>query len=253
MGETVEVRRRTITTVRNLVATFTASQNVTASIPLLVQGADTLDQLLECLALGVDVLQTNYPQLQMKEGLAFCPVAINKVTDSNATSDDVTSRKRDRQDETSEGVGASTQKKQRTDQFSSGSFAPSLVTADDEDDVVRGDSLPSSVAGVSAKANLVPDRASLNLWQEKYRRDTRVLQTGCNCHACKHLYTRSYIHHLLKARELLADVLLYQHNQHQLLNFFNAARRERGTHPERSLQDWISEVVPVVATTEDGN
>jgi queuine tRNA-ribosyltransferase len=47
---------------------------------------------------------------------------------------------------------------------------------------------------------------------------------GCQCHACKN-FTRAYIHHLLKAKELLGDVLLYTHNQHQVLSLFDHVRR----------------------------
>jgi queuine tRNA-ribosyltransferase len=39
---------------------------------------------------------------------------------------------------------------------------------------------------------------------------------GCQCHACRY-HTKAYIHHLLKSKELTAYVLLYQHNQYQLL------------------------------------
>ena len=37
-------------------------------------------------------------------------------------------------------------------------------------------------------------------------------------------HTRAYIHHLIKAREILAEVLLYTHNQHQLLRLFSTGR-----------------------------
>lgn len=46
---------------------------------------------------------------------------------------------------------------------------------------------------------------------------------GCQCHACKH-HTRAYIHHLLIAKEMLAEVLLYHHNQHQVMELFREAR-----------------------------
>lgn len=37
-------------------------------------------------------------------------------------------------------------------------------------------------------------------------------------------HTRAYIHHLLVAHELLGEVLLYRHNQHQVLLLFSRAR-----------------------------
>ena len=43
---------------------------------------------------------------------------------------------------------------------------------------------------------------TLNLKDVMYEEDKQPLQSGCACIACKH-HTRSYIHHLLKANELL--------------------------------------------------
>lgn len=48
---------------------------------------------------------------------------------------------------------------------------------------------------------------------------------GCTCKGCSR-HTRAYIHHLLKSKELLAEVLLYQHNQHQLQEFFTEVRSQ---------------------------
>ena len=55
------------------------------------------------------------------------------------------------------------------------------------------------------------------------RRDTRPLVEGCNCHACQN-HHRAYIHHLLIAHEMLADVLLHVHNTHHMLDFFGEVR-----------------------------
>jgi hypothetical protein len=46
---------------------------------------------------------------------------------------------------------------------------------------------------------------------------------GCACHACRH-HTRAYLHHLLRAKEMLGEILLYRHNQHQLVALFDACR-----------------------------
>ena len=39
---------------------------------------------------------------------------------------------------------------------------------------------------------------------------------GCSCHACQN-HHRAYIHHLLVAHEMLADVLLHVHNTVRVL------------------------------------
>lgn len=64
---------------------------------------------------------------------------------------------------------------------------------------------------------------TMDLWNPVFERDPRPLVENCQCIACQR-HTRAYIHHLLKSRELLAEVLLYQHNQWQLLATFKEIR-----------------------------
>ena len=56
----------------------------------------------------------------------------------------------------------------------------------------------------------------LNLMNQRYEKDMRPLEEGCQCPACKK-YSRSYIRHLLKAKEMLGMRLLVLHN----LYFYN--------------------------------
>ncbi|MCR4658178.1 MAG: tRNA guanosine(34) transglycosylase Tgt [Lachnospiraceae bacterium] len=56
----------------------------------------------------------------------------------------------------------------------------------------------------------------LNLLNARYEKDLRPLEEGCNCPACQH-YSRAYIRHLLKAKEMLGMRLLVLHN----LFFYN--------------------------------
>lgn len=65
---------------------------------------------------------------------------------------------------------------------------------------------------------------TMNLWDRRWRKDVRPLIEGCGCLACRD-HTRAYIHHLLQAHEMLAEVLLYIHNLHHYLEFFKAIRR----------------------------
>ena len=62
-------------------------------------------------------------------------------------------------------------------------------------------------------ANLFTDIGVLNLNNKKFERDERPLQEGCQCPACKN-YTRSYIRHLIKAKEMLGMRLCVLHNLH---------------------------------------
>jgi queuine tRNA-ribosyltransferase len=53
----------------------------------------------------------------------------------------------------------------------------------------------------------------LNLKNAKYAEDTRPLDPECACPACRR-YTRAYIHHLIRAGEILGPMLLTWHNLH---------------------------------------
>lgn len=57
---------------------------------------------------------------------------------------------------------------------------------------------------------------TLNMMNAKHALDTRPIDEECQCPACKH-YSRAYIHHLFKAKEMLAMRLCVLHN----LYFFN--------------------------------
>ncbi|MDZ7548478.1 tRNA guanosine(34) transglycosylase Tgt, partial [Clostridium perfringens] len=56
----------------------------------------------------------------------------------------------------------------------------------------------------------------INLMNAKFEFDTRPIDEGCQCPACKS-YTRAYIRHLFKAKEMLAMRLCVLHN----LYFYN--------------------------------
>lgn len=56
----------------------------------------------------------------------------------------------------------------------------------------------------------------INLFNAKYELDDRPIEEGCQCPACKR-YSRAYIRHLLKAKEMLGMRLCVLHN----LYFYN--------------------------------
>ena len=61
----------------------------------------------------------------------------------------------------------------------------------------------------------------LNLFNAKYELDERPIEEGCGCPACKN-YSRGYIRHLLKAKEMLGMRLCVLHN----LYFYNHLMEE---------------------------
>lgn len=56
-------------------------------------------------------------------------------------------------------------------------------------------------------------RGTVNLRNSRHRDDPRPLDEQCGCPACAD-YSRAYLHHLVKAREILASMLLTWHNLH---------------------------------------
>ena len=61
----------------------------------------------------------------------------------------------------------------------------------------------------------------LNLFNAKYELDDRPIEEGCQCPVCQH-YSRAYIRHLLKAKEMLGMRLPVLHN----LYFYNNMMEE---------------------------
>ncbi|APQ76035.1 tRNA guanosine(34) transglycosylase Tgt [Clostridium botulinum] len=70
-------------------------------------------------------------------------------------------------------------------------------------------------------AHVFTKEGKINLLNAKFELDDRPIDEGCQCPACKH-YTRSYIRHLFKAKEMLAMRLCVLHN----LYFYNNLMEE---------------------------
>ena len=69
--------------------------------------------------------------------------------------------------------------------------------------------------------HLYTNQGKINLFNQKYEKDTRPIEEGCQCPACRH-YSRAYIRHLLKAKEMLGMRLCVLHN----LYFYNTMMEE---------------------------
>jgi len=81
--------------------------------------------------------------------------------------------------------------------------------------------------------NLFTSEGYMNLKNEKFERDSRPIDENCDCPACRN-YSRAYIRHLFKAKEMLAMRLCVLHN----LRFYNKLMEdirsaiENGTYKE---------------------
>ncbi len=65
------------------------------------------------------------------------------------------------------------------------------------------------------------NHGKLNLFNQKYELDPRPIEEGCGCPTCRS-YSRAYIRHLLKAKEMLGMRLCVLHN----LYFYNKMMEE---------------------------
>ena len=69
--------------------------------------------------------------------------------------------------------------------------------------------------------HLYTNFGKINLFNAKYELDDRPIEEGCGCPACRR-YSRAYIRHLLKAKEMLGMRLCVLHN----LYFYNTMMTE---------------------------
>ncbi|MBO5145369.1 MAG: tRNA guanosine(34) transglycosylase Tgt [Lachnospiraceae bacterium] len=69
--------------------------------------------------------------------------------------------------------------------------------------------------------HLYTNHGKINLFNAKYELDQKPIEEGCGCPACRR-YSRAYIRHLLKAKEMLGMRLCVLHN----LYFYNTMMTE---------------------------
>ena len=72
--------------------------------------------------------------------------------------------------------------------------------------------------------SLLTAGGKINILNTEYREDLRSIDEGCGCYTCKN-YTRSYVAHLFRAKEMLAGTLASVHNLYFLINLVNRMRQ----------------------------
>ena len=87
----------------------------------------------------------------------------------------------------------------------------------------------------------------LNLFNKKFELDPRPIEEGCQCPACR-TYSRAYIRHLLKAKEMLGMRLCVLHN----LYFYNHLMEEiRGAIDEHRYKEFKKTTLEGFLSPED--
>ena len=92
--------------------------------------------------------------------------------------------------------------------------------------------------------NLFTSKGLINLNNNKYEADPRPIEEGCDCPACRN-FSRAYIRHLFKARELLGMRLCVLHN----LYFYNTLmERIRQALDEGRFEQFYRENVEILGS-----
>jgi queuine tRNA-ribosyltransferase len=95
-----------------------------------------------------------------------------------------------------------------------------LLGVGEPDDLVEGalrgvDSfdcaMPTRIARHGQALHRGRPRFRLDVSAAEFRADDRALEEGCDCATCAR-FSRAYVHHLFRARELLGASLLAEHN-----------------------------------------
>ena len=87
----------------------------------------------------------------------------------------------------------------------------------------------------------------INLFNAQYEKDMRPIEEGCNCPACRD-YSRAYIRHLLKAKEMLGMRLCVLHN----LYFYNHLMEDiRGAIDEGHYSKFKEERLDMLKTYDN--
>ena len=94
--------------------------------------------------------------------------------------------------------------------------------------------IEAAMAGIDMCDCVIPTRMArnatalthygrLNMLNAKYEHDFETLDKDCDCYTCKH-YTKAYIRHLFKAKEILGARLLSIHNLRFLVHLMEDVR-----------------------------
>lgn len=81
----------------------------------------------------------------------------------------------------------------------------------------------------------------LNFKNACHKHDDSPLDSACSCPVCTGGYTRAYLHHLVRQKEMLGSILLSMHNIYYLLDLMRRAREAiiAGTYAA-FFDDWMA-------------
>ncbi len=93
-----------------------------------------------------------------------------------------------------------------------------------------------SPSRVARNAALYAPDGRFNITGARYRRDFNPIDAECDCYTCAH-YTRAYLHHLFKAKEILSATLCTIHNERFIIRMVDRIRESIADGRFEELRD----------------
>ncbi len=95
-----------------------------------------------------------------------------------------------------------------------------------------------SPSRVARNAAVYSATGRYNINGARYKRDFTAIDGDCDCYTCGH-YTRAYIHHLFKAKEILAATLCTIHNERFVIRLVDQIRDAIGSGRFDDLREHV--------------
>ncbi|QPK94562.1 tRNA guanosine(34) transglycosylase Tgt [Actinomyces sp. zg-332] len=81
-------------------------------------------------------------------------------------------------------------------------------------------------------------KGRLNVKRSRFRRDFSPLDENCKCYTCTH-YTKAYISHLFRAKEMLASTLMTIHNEFFIVGLVDSIRNSMNDGSYMDLKEEV--------------
>ncbi|MCV7225966.1 tRNA guanosine(34) transglycosylase Tgt [Mycolicibacterium komossense] len=95
-----------------------------------------------------------------------------------------------------------------------------------------------SPSRVARNAAVYSNDGRFNITGARYKRDFTPIDAECDCYTCAH-YTRAYLHHLFKAKEILSATLCTIHNERFIIRLVDRIRASIGSGDFDELRDHV--------------
>lgn len=93
---------------------------------------------------------------------------------------------------------------------------------------------------VGRNGSAYTDRGRINITASRYKADFAPVLKDCACYTCAN-YSRAYIHHLFRAKEMLASTLMSIHNEHFIIKLVDDIRASIENDSFFELKkDWLA-------------